>query len=217
MILAGAFYPSFIHGRSARLRSRGGQTLSGVPAAALFQGVLMNAVCSLRQALAAVVLCLAALPAGAVVYDFRYTLNTGDVLSGWIAGNPLVDGNYLEITSIAVAFNNSAPLALPVVTTGGPLFGLSAGTPTVTLDGSFIDVLACTDTSCIDRVWIDTASALVVVGLPIVLTGPSYGSLFEFYDAANWQIAEVPEPTTLSLLGIGIGISGLCSRRRKGG
>lgn len=177
----------------------------------------MNAVCSLRQALAAVVLCLAALPAGAVVYDFRYTLNTGDVLSGWIAGNPLVDGNYVEITSIAVAFNNSAPLALPVVTTGGPLFGLSAGTPTVTLDGSFIDVLACTDTSCIDRVWIDTASALVVVGLPIVLTGPSYGSLFEFYDAANWQIAEVPEPTTLSLLGIGIGISGLCSRRRKGG
>ena len=46
--------------------------------------------------------------------------------------------------------------------------------------------------------------------VPIVFaSGPAFGEdPFEEFNAANWNLSQVPEPATLALMGLGLGLAG---------
>jgi hypothetical protein len=73
---------------------------------------------------------------------------------------------------------------------------------TVTLNGSFMDFLACTSTHCSDGFLFASGDAFSAVGrggVPDYEDGISFGLVAEVFSATRWNATTTPEPGTLSL------------------
>ena len=145
------------------------------------------------------------------IFTFSYQASTG-VIAGSFNGTLQGDNNTFLITSVI-------PTATFAGTAGTPLtfvdsfsnYTLLSGIPaTLTLDGSFFDVITCPDSACNDG-FLFVAGGLF--GLPgHFSSGPTYGDLGEDFDVSKWSASvstpTVPEPGSILLLLSAVGVVG---------
>ena len=164
-------------------------------------------------------LALAAPQAQATLYDFSYTGSWGN-LSGVMDGTLQSDGNRVVVNSIQdfVTINGVAGPSLSFLVAEDAAIGFNpAALPTVSLDGSFMDFSASTDSSGTNGFGIvagDFFDLVAFGGTPMMGGGGAFPGVTAQFDATAWNMhAAVPLPGTLSLLAIG-GLGFL--RRRQG-
>lgn len=150
--------------------------------------------------------------ARAAIFDFSYELAGGDILAGQMEGILQADNNTIVVDAVLdfVTLNGVPAPSLPSVFSVDEEFvGLPGPLdPIVTLDGSFMDLLACTSPQCFDGFLfaVDNFAANNWFGGPVYNDGGSYGGgTFEPYSQSNWSMTAVPLPATLPLLLIGGG------------
>jgi hypothetical protein len=156
---------------------------------------------------AAMGLALSVPAAQATLFDFSYELAGGDILAGQVEGVLQGDNNSVVVSSVLdfATFNGIPGPSLPFVESLDEYFGLGGPLdPIFTLDGSFMDLIACTNSGCFDGFLFAAGSAYAaVVGVPLYNSGISFGAAYEPFDAGRWTLQAVPLPATLPLLLIG--------------
>ncbi len=151
----------------------------------------------------------------ATLYDFSYQTTT-QLLAGQLSGTLQADDNTIVVDSIVGTPTMDGIPVLPLTHVQSilDLLGAAPGNlPVVSLDGSLMDIAACTDSNCDEGFAIDSEGG--AVGFPLFYSEPAYGSHQEFYEASAWSIAAapVPEPETWAL--VALGLLGVAARGRK--
>jgi len=168
--------------------------------------------------------------AEAALFDFSYAAPGLGTYAGTVDGTLQSDHNTVVVNSVLdfVTFDGSAEPALPFVWSYDKMLGFGTGSqlPTLTLDGSYLDFLACassTGTSCPSF----NSQLFFSVGATgfVDMTGtPTFGTSALPYgntpnvtfQPAGWHMSaqsSVPVPATLPLLAIGGAV--MAWRRRK--
>ena len=173
---------------------------------------------------AALGLAFAAPQAHATLFNFSYTAAVG-VLSGVIDGALQADNNTVIVNSIQDFMTvNGAPTPSMSFVVSADNFYLSSGAlPKLTLDGSFLDFVACDVVGCGSGNGFLLAknnliSVIFAGGVPLYSGSAGIFSAiggFEAFNAANYSLTAVPVPATLPLLAIGG--AAMAFRRRKAG
>ncbi|MDY6782615.1 MAG: PEP-CTERM sorting domain-containing protein [Cyanobacteriota bacterium] len=142
--------------------------------------------------------------AQAASFNFSYTLENGDILSGMLEGEVQSDGDTVFVSEILMPLFNGVPSPeLPFVESFIEVITGIPGTPTVSFSGSVMDIIACDSPACFDGFVLDSNG--VFTGVPIYSGGVSYGNRAEPYNPAQWKLAaKTPEPASLlGLLAVG--------------
>lgn len=149
--------------------------------------------------------------ADAAFFQFSYTLENTSVLSGMMEGIIQPDGNTVFVSAVInPMFDDQPGPPLPYLKSITELNGVPMTPPTVSFDGSKMDLCATIGTNCGgDGFWFDTV--VENYGSKVYVGGLSYGHLQEEYHAANWKLVQVPEPSAVLGL-VTVGIIGLVSR-----
>jgi hypothetical protein len=146
--------------------------------------------------------------AEAAGFNFSYTLENGDILSGMLEGEVQSDGDTVFVSGITMPMFNGAPAPdVPFLSSIESFFGLPTLTPTVSLSGSIMSLITCTSSACEDGFLFDT-SGLVAddEDVSLYLSGSAYGNVAELYNPDRWELTakDVPEPASmLGLLAVG--------------
>jgi hypothetical protein len=151
-------------------------------------------------ALATVATATLAGAASAATFNLSYTSSAGTI-TATVEGTLQPDNNTVFVSSISnPIFNGSPAPALPFLGTFDPPNIPPSGQAVLSLDGSVLNFLACTDVFCSDGFLLDPT---------IFSSGFSYGGIAgEPIDLANYSLTPAtPEPATvlglLSVAGVG--------------
>ena len=143
--------------------------------------------------------------AEAASFNFSYTLENGDILSGMLEGEVQSDGDTVFVSEILMPMFNGVPgIELPFVQSFIEQITGTLRNPTVSFSGSAMDIVTCDSPDCIDGFGFDGNG--VLIGSSIYSGGLSYGDLAEPYNSDRWQLSskDVPEPASvLGLLAVG--------------
>lgn len=154
--------------------------------------------------------------AEAALFNLSYTLAGGGILEATLDGTLQADNNTVIVNSVLdfATFNGVAGPSLPFANSTDAQFGVPGGVPTLTLDGSFQDFIACTSGACNDGFAFSVGNFVAAsFGVPVYNSGVSFGDTLDLYNPANYSLSAVPTPATLPLLAIGGAAMGW--RRRK--
>ncbi len=176
----------------------------------------------MKSILMVLVLASAASATHAATFDFSYTRGFDNKsITGQLVGTLQPDGNTVLVTSVLdfVSLDGVAGSALPYVySTDAINFG-SIGSPKVSLNGAFMDFLACNAIGCsggFDTINFSagnlSAATFGTNGAPFYASDGSYGAFSEKFDSNRWTMSAIPEPGTLAMLALGGGL--LISLRR---
>ncbi len=136
-------------------------------------------------------------------FNFEYTYENGDILSGMMTGEIQEDGDTVIISAVTMPMFNGSPA--PDIGFVDSWVGASEGgndlRATVSFSGSTMDIIACDTSECDDGFGFDAAG--VFFGVPLVTTTGDFGGALEEYNPANWSLSakSTPEPNTLIALG----------------
>jgi hypothetical protein len=154
--------------------------------------------------------------AEAAHFDFSYNANSR-TLSGTLDGTLQADNNTVYVNSVLdfVTFDGSALPSMAYVNSFDARFSYSQGAPLLTLDGSFMDFVACETSDCYYFFGFGVGNRIEsTFGMPVYLSSAGYATTQnEPFQQANWQIRAVPTPPTLVLLLAG-GSAYLLQRRK---
>ena len=181
----------------------------------------------MRSALLLAALGLVAPAAHASLYDFSYTrLFDNATIVGQLEGTLLADQNTVVVGAIigTPSLGGAAAAALPFVySTDFRNFGTASLAPTVSLNGTFMDLFACSTLDCGGPGDNFTFNAGNVSAATYGLNGAAfygsdgvYGAFAEPFNATRWTLTAslVPEPATLPMLLVGCVVLG-CARLGK--
>ncbi len=170
---------------------------------------------------------LLALSAGGLQADiltFSYTMSSGDVLAGKLDGTLQADGNTFVVDGVIqpTTFDgNPGPPLSFVGSVDNFFFGIPfPGAAQVTVDGTFMDFLACDSAGCPNDGYAFLAGdATADIFGSTFVGGPSYGNTQEAFVAADWQasvlVESTPEPDSVLLLLTVLGIAGYLRLQRR--
>lgn len=180
----------------------------------------------IRNLLVAAVLAGSATIANAAQWNFSYVASTG-TFTGQFSGTLQGDGNIVFVTGLTgVQLTPSTPpqsFDLLFVDSATNFLSASGATPKLSLDGTVMDLLACsannTASGCSSP---NSALAFVPAGgidpAPFFISSLDLGNVTEQYNSANWSASAagpaVPEPSSWAMLIAGFGLTGAAMRRK---
>lgn len=171
-------------------------------------------------AVAACAATLCATSASAGTFDLTYA-SPGGTLSAVIEGTLQGDNNTVIVTGIQdfASFEGVAGPSLPFFDAWDEYYGLASGIdPVLTLDGSFLDFIACTTVNCIDGFGFFVGNGFGGIAGDSYSSSPAFGGVTAPFDVASYsltsQLAPVPLPASAVLLLSGIGAVAAFRRRR---
>ena len=184
----------------------------------IFKAVMVTGVVATSMAIAN--------PVDALTFDFSYTFESGDVLSGVLEGEIFEEEEDVVIVSeITSSFFNDTDLGSKEVVNFFPetdvglgtiLLGLEPLTPIVTFSGLGMDFFACDSFSFdgpgfpnLDNSECDTGFFAFAFGEGFI-GNAAFG---EAFNAENWSLTPVPTPA--AVLPILTGIFGAASKRKQ--
>lgn len=137
-------------------------------------------------------------------FNFSYTLESGDVVSGMMDGIIQPDNDTVIISAVNMPMFNGSP-AIDLLFIDYSAAGLENQIPSapaiVSFSGSTMDFLACDTSLCDDGFLFVTSGFLAdFFGSPLYNSGPSYGLAAEIYNPANWNLTKktiTPEPNII--------------------
>lgn len=165
--------------------------------------------------------------AEASLYNFSYTFGS-NTIEGQLDGTLQGDNNKVAVNSMqSLTFNGAAgPSLLPVYNADKfysdlypAFYPILPGFPTettpwLTLDGSYMNFLACPAGDCNNGfAFIVGDSLATTLGGSAYIAGSSWGFTHEEFVSANWHMSAVPLPATLPLFASGV--AALAWRRRR--
>jgi MYXO-CTERM domain-containing protein len=137
------------------------------------------------------------------VLTFSYDLTgTGPLITGTMTGTLQADNNTFFVNSVgSLTFAGAPAPSTPFVYSfdnflAGPPLTIP---PTVTLDGSYMDIIACTGPSCPDGFLFAAGdNAAISAGGSFYSSGVSFGAAYLPFDAGDWHAtvtaSATPEP-----------------------
>lgn len=136
------------------------------------------------------------------ILSFTYDLtSTGPVLAGTMTGTLLSDNNTFVVSTVGpLTFGGFAAPAVPLISSVDSFFGINpTAVPTVTLNGSYMDLIACTaGSNCPDGFLfaVGDQTATDAFGANVYESGASFGGAALPYNASGWQasLGATPEP-----------------------
>ena len=152
--------------------------------------------------------------------NFRYDTGNG-IFAGTMTGTLQGDQNTFLVSSLdTLTYKGAAGPSLPFLTSPDHLvFG--TGVPKVTLDGTFMDYVSCSNSGCNASFFGfaagDGFAALVFSGNPFVLASNNLGGNSSF-SATHWSASvggAAPEPGTLTLGLAAAAFATAMSRRKR--
>ncbi len=159
--------------------------------------------------------------AEAETFSFSYNISPGNTLSGLLDGILQGDNNTVVVNSIHdfVSVNGVNGPALPFVSSIDVYVNLNVGlSPTLTLDGSFMDLVACTTADCDEGIaFIANSAAAASFGGNVLNSSPAFGRVSVEFDPDEWQLRavnNVPTAATLPLLALGAAAMAFTRRKR---
>lgn len=167
----------------------------------------------LQKLLVAAILAGTASAASAVqTWNISYQASAG-TLTGQVVGTLQGDANSVVISGVtSAAFNGVPGPALPFLVSLTSYQTMNPSIPVLTLDGSIMDFLACTDSNCTD------GFLFGITGVLAYSSGISFGAASEPFNVGNWSMSAVggvPEPASWAMLIAGFGLVGAVARRRR--
>ncbi|HEY9852794.1 MAG TPA: hypothetical protein V6D28_25195 [Leptolyngbyaceae cyanobacterium] len=160
--------------------------------------------------------------ARAASFNFSYTLDNGSILKGILEGDVQADGDRVFVSSVTnTSFKGIVSPDLPFVQSIVRFLGGSSETITVSFSGQHMDIMASTQLDGGDGFLFESVGK--VYGIPVYVSGNSFGGKIEAYKPDRWQLtssasnsASVNEPgSTLGLLVFGAIGTGLMLQRKQ--
>ena len=162
--------------------------------------------------------------AHASLYDFSYTrLFDNATIAGQLEGTLLADQNTVVVSAIigTPSLGGVSGSALPFLySTDFTNFGTAGLAPTLSLNGGFMDFIACSVLNCGgpgDSFTFNAGNVSAATfgsnGAPFYGSDGFYGAFAEPFGATRWILtaSPVPEPATLPMLLVGCVLLG-CAR-----
>jgi hypothetical protein len=177
-------------------------------------------------ACAVAVASLATLPADAALFNLTYDFNGADpggVLEAVISGTLQGDGNTVVVDAVLdfATFDGIAGPSLPFIESVDQFTAHHPGPldPTLTLDGSFADIVAATDPGTADGFAFAVANVYATLGVAsdIYTSGSGFGGAFTPFVVSGYSLVPLatPVPATLALAASGLGLLGLVRARTR--
>jgi hypothetical protein len=142
--------------------------------------------------------------ASAATFDLSYTLAGGSVLTADIGGTLQADNNTVIVNSVYNAtFNGTGAPATSFLQSVSEYFFHNGEPPKLTLDGTFLDLMACGLNDCsisANFVFSNPPPAGLGFSWAFYSGSPTYGGVTEKFNIADYSLTPTPIPSTWLML-----------------
>ena len=177
--------------------------MMGLRCSRVICNVSLQPVIKLSAPVAAVAISVAAvllpLQANALTTDWdgSYTTQSSGVLSFKMKGDLQTDNNTIFINSFSdVSLNGSSPIDLPFAFSVFELITSTSTPATTTIDGTYQDFAACSDSNCLDLGFL--IGGAFTIGVDIYIGSPVLAPTgAELYDPTKWSLKAASTSTSV--------------------